>query len=569
MPKIVTVAEMRAIEAATDATGTSYAAMMDRAGRAVADLVIAKLADLPDALVLVLVGPGNNGGDGLVAGRLIAEESDAEVAFYLLKPRAADDANFAKVEQAGLSCTKADTDPDGDTLRALLTNADVIVDALLGTGARLPVKGKMAALLNEAGRVISTRRKAPPKNSTTYRTPAAPRAADTVSLPIVIAVDCPSGLDCDTGAADPLTLNADDTITFAAVKVGHVSFPGAAKLGRLHVADIGTPPDLAELTAINTEMSDGPAVRVLLPHRPVDGHKGTFGKALLIAGSLNYVGAPALAALAAYRAGTGWVTVGAPGPVVSLLAPQVTEATWLLLPHDMGVLAEKAADIVRKEMSAYSAMLLGPGWGQEKTTGIFLQELLRPDVVESKRAIGFVHNETDADPADTDVDLPPLVIDADGLNLLAGMEDWPSALPAGSILTPHPGEMARLCGVAPDALPSDRIELARARAAAWDCVVVLKGAHTVVAAADGRVRVMPFASSALATAGTGDVLAGTIVALRAQGLPPFDAAAAGAYLHGLAGEMSAGLLGTPASVVASDVGDMLPEALALVSEAVT
>jgi NAD(P)H-hydrate epimerase len=253
--------------------------------------------------------------------------------------------------------------------------------------------------------------------------------------------------------------------------------------------------------------------------------------------------------------------------LIPILAAQIAEATWLHLPHDMGVIAAGAVEILLKEIEPYTALLLGPGWGKEKATAEFLEALLGGERADARRrSIGFLAGDAEVNDDTPGAALPPLVIDADGLNLLAEMENW--TLPADSILTPHPGEMARLCGVERDAVQQNRVEMARERAAAWRCVVVLKGAYTVVAAPDGRVCMMPFATSALATAGTGDVLAGAIVGLRAQGLSAFDAAVVGAYLHGLAGEMATEALGTPASVVAGDVGEMLIEALSVVEAAV-
>ena len=566
MPKIVTVEQMRAIEAATDAAGVSYAEMMDRAGRAVADLVIERLGGRPEPHVVVLVGPGNNGGDGLVAGRLIAEEIDAEVDFYLLKPRPDDDDNLAKLVAAGLAVAEADDDDDWSVLRELIWTADVIVDALLGTGTRLPVKGTLAELLTVVREALAERAAAA-ADVFTFNTPGEPRVNWDNGRPLVVAVDCPSGLDCDTGEVDPVTLPADDTVTFAAVKTGQIRFPGAGLLGQLHVAGIGTPADLDLLRDIDLELADALTVRALLPPRPRDGHKGTFGKALIVAGSANYVGAAALAAVAAYRVGTGWVTVAAPQPVVPMLASRITEATWLYLPHDMGVLAPQAAEVLRKELEPYQAMLLGPGWGQEKATAEFLAELLGPERAKGKRAMGFIQGQPAHAHENSPAPLPSLVIDADGLNLLAQLDDWPALTPPGTILTPHPGEMARLCDLDHAAVEADRLALARERAAAWGCVVVLKGAHTVVSAPDGRVCVMPFATSALATAGTGDVLAGAIVGFRAQGLEPFEAAVAGAYIHGLAGLEAAGRLLSERSVTAGDVRDSLALALAMVESA--
>ncbi|MEP0763897.1 MAG: NAD(P)H-hydrate dehydratase, partial [Chloroflexota bacterium] len=309
---------------------------------------------------------------------------------------------------------------------------------------------------------------------------------------------------------------------------------------------------------------DAAEVRARLPQRPRDSHKGTFGKAMVVAGSLNYTGAAYLAAAAAYRAGAGLVTVGAPQIIVPVLAGMLPEATWLLLPHDLGVINEAAVKVLRTELAGYSALLLGPGFGREDVTGEFLRELLRPqEEVRHSRAIGFVPNEPAGETARPATDLPPLVIDADGLNLLAAMDDWPRLLPPGTILTPHPGEFARLARLEREDVQANRIPLAQAKAAEWNCVVVLKGAFTVVAAPDGRTAVEPFATSALASAGTGDVLAGAIAGLLAQGLAPFDAALCAGWLHGMAGVRAAGLLETAISVTAGDVLELLPDALAL------
>ena len=199
-------------------------------------------------------------------------------------------------------------------------------------------------------------------------------------------------------------------------------------------------------------------------------------------------------------------------------------------------------------------MLLGPGLGRERETVAFVEHLLSG--VGRRRRLGFVRTEDSEAPPPT---LPPLVIDADGLNILAGMEDWPDRLPPASVLTPHPGEMARLMGTTTSEVQADRVAVAQSQAAAWGQVIVLKGAHTVVSAPDGRTAIAPFANPGLATAGTGDVLAGTIVALRAQGLDAFEAAAAGAYLHGLAGDLTRAEVGT-AGMTAGDVLARLPQA---------
>ncbi len=566
MVKIVTVDEMRAIEQRADAAGVSYDQMMDQAGRALADRVLALLADRPAARITVLVGPGNNGGDALVAGRLIAEESDHEVSFYLYKARDEDDRVFAPVRKAGLFVAEAASDQRYRVLKNLIHTSQVIIDGLLGIGLRLPIKGELADFMDAVQKAIAAARQ--PESSRSYQTPAEP-AAWTEAGPYIIAVDCPSGLDCDTGAVDPVAIKADETVTFIAAKPGQVLFPGAGMVGTLHIADIGVPPKLYK--DISLEIPTGADIRALLPTLPPDAHKGTFGKVMIVAGSLNYTGAAAMAASAAYRAGAGLVTVGAPQPIVPILAAQVPEATWLLLPHDMGVIDEKAADILLKELEGYNALLMGPGWGREQTTQDFLRAILSVDFHQHpRRPISFVPTASgpESGTAGHAPVLPPLVIDADGLNLLSDIEDWWRLLPPQTILTPHPGEMARLTGLSREEVQQNRIRLAREKAKAWNCVVVLKGAHTVIAGPGGRTAVLPFAEPALATAGTGDVLAGAIAGLLGQGLAPLDAAIAAAYLHGLAGKYAAAELNTARSVIAHDVLNKLSQAISTVEHTV-
>jgi ADP-dependent NAD(P)H-hydrate dehydratase / NAD(P)H-hydrate epimerase len=579
MIKIATVEEMRAIEAAADKAGVSYAQMMDNAGRAVANRVKQIAEEFPEPRVAVLVGPGNNGGDGLVAGRLIAEETKATVTFFLVQPRDDKDDNFAKVKAANLLVVDAPTDSEQGyrVLRTMVANADVIVDALLGTGSKLPIKGEMEKVLRQVHKALADRESDRPRPG--FTTPERPTAG-TARGPVFVAVDMPTGLNADTGDLDPHALYADETITFEAAKPGHVTFVGADAVGVLHVAPLSLPEKLKERDHIKRTLVDAPTVRRLLPERPASANKGTFGRALIAAGSLNYIGAPALAAQAAYRVGAGLVTVAAPQVIVPVVASHIAEATWILLPHDMGVINEAAIAVLRKEMATYSAMLIGPGLGQEDATREFMDGLLvrEKKTVRTHRPLGFATGIAEAIGAPDDEEtekLPPLVVDADGLNLLAKMDEWWTRLPARTILTPHPGEMARLTKIEADGdnspvevVQSNRLGLAASSAAKWKCVVVLKGAHTVVADPDGRVAVIPFANAALARAGTGDVLAGAIVGYLAQGLDPFDAAVAGAYVHGYAGELAATYVGTKASVVAGDVVTTLADAISAVEAAV-
>jgi hydroxyethylthiazole kinase-like uncharacterized protein yjeF len=566
MPKIVTTEQMRAVEQASDQKGHTYADMMERAGRAVVERVKQLVVGIPEPRVAILVGPGNNGGDGLVAGRILAQElNGASVSAFLLKKRGDDDAVFVTAREAGVFMADVQNDkPAGyRVLQNLIANADVVIDALFGTSLRLPIRGDASKVLQTVNKALNLRQSE--RAVPAFTTPAAISRNYSSSGPVIVAVDCPSGLDCDTGQIDKHTIPAHETITFAAAKPGLLTFPGAALVGRLHIGDIGLPDKLPEIDQIALTLVDAAEAGSRLPERPMDSHKGTFGKAMIVAGSLNYTGAAYLAAAAAYRAGAGLVTVGAPQIIVPTLAGMLPEATWILLPHNMGVLHEAAVKVLRKEIEGYRAMLLGPGFGREDVTGEFMRELLHPDEeIKHSRAIGFVPLDEETDQAGDDTSgLPPLVIDADGLNLLAGMDDWATLVPPGSILTPHPGEFARLAKLDTGDVQANRIALAQEKAAEWKTVIVLKGAFTVVAAPDGRTAVQPFATPALASAGTGDVLAGAITGLLAQGLEPYDAALAGAWLHGMAGIRAEDMAGTAASVTAGDVLDMLAGAYAL------
>ena len=295
--------------------------------------------------------------------------------------------------------------------------------------------------------------------------------------PAVQAVDVPSGLNCDTGAIDPVTLPADVTITLAFPKVGQLLFPGAGYVGELVVADIGIPRKLSK--DIVLEVSTPAWIQSLLPKRPMDGHKGTFGKVMVVAGSSNYTGAAYLAASAATRVGAGLVTLGIAGILHPILASKLSEATFLLLPHEMGTLIPEAAKPLKERLEGYDALLLGPGLGRDEKTIEFVARFLDLALPEKSR-LGFL--EPTAAGAGRESQLPPLVIDADGLNALAEIEGWPKVLRRPAVLTPHPGEMARLLDTTVADVKAKRIELARRAAQEWNVVVVLKGAHTIIAA---------------------------------------------------------------------------------------
>jgi len=261
-----------------------------------------------------------------------------------------------------------------------------------------------------------------------------------------------------------------------------------------------------------------------------------------------------LAARAAYRVGAGLVTLALPAAIHDVAASLLPEATHLLLPHSLGALNYDALDVIGSELPRYQVLLAGPGLGRDPATRELLAGLLGGDN-SAHRVIGFAPHKA----PELRLALPPLILDADGLNLLADLPDWPSRLPPGTILTPHPGEMARLTGKKVGHINAARLASAMEAAEAWRCTIVLKGAYTVVAGPTGEVWVSPFANAALATAGTGDVLAGTIAGLRAQGCSALEAAVCGVYLHGLAASIWSERQGK-AGLLASELGDLLPEA---------
>jgi NAD(P)H-hydrate epimerase len=353
-------------------------------------------------------------------------------------------------------------------------------------------------------------------------------------------------------------LRADLTVATGLIKRGLLQYPGRIYAGEIRVVEIGLPS--AHLEAIMSEKIDATRARALLPRRPDDAHKGTFGKVLVVAGSLQYPGAAGLASAGAARVGAGLVTLavgrsglGGPGRLPEITLQLLPEADW-------NALGEGAADEALKHLGDYQALLVGPGIGREEPTRLFLERLLGLDSPRHRGHIGFRIGVSAEKPVEKQrPELPPTVIDADALTLLSQIETWWEQLPRGRcVLTPHPGEMKRL--MAAEELDADSVKLAENAAKKWGQVVVLKGATTVVADMDGRSVVNDGGNAALATAGTGDVLAGAIAGLLAQGLVPFDAATLGVYLHSAAGRIVREDLGDMGAL-ASDLLPRLPKAI--------
>ncbi|MSQ24951.1 MAG: NAD(P)H-hydrate dehydratase [Dehalococcoidia bacterium] len=512
--KIVTVAQMRALEAAAGERGISTGQLMENAGLAVAQEIRAMLPAKFGGGIIVLAGPGNNGGDALVAASHL-QDWGIPTHVFLLAPRPEPDPVLDRARECAVRIVSLDDLRGPSLLSSALRSADIALDAALGTGASRPIAGPMRdallALAQERARRPSLR---------------------------IVALDIPSGLHAGTGARDDATPSADVTLCLGFPKQGLFRFPGAAKVGRLVMVDIGMPDGSG--TDISLEMMTSRWARALLPPRPLDANKGTFGKVMIVAGSAEYVGAATLACGGAIRAGAGLVTLAAPRSLIPAVAARLPEVTYLPLDERAwGVPAADAASRIAERLSGYDALLIGCGLGQGAAAAE-LMEALALNPLPS--------------PA------PALVLDADALNILAKTPQWWQRVAPNIIVTPHPGEMSRLTGVDTRAIQAGRIAAARQAAAAWRAVVLLKGAFTVVAAPDGAAMLCPHANPALATAGTGDVLAGVIASLLAQGLAPYAAAALGVFLHAHAGERVRQEIGD-AGVAASDLLAHLPGAL--------
>jgi NAD(P)H-hydrate epimerase len=518
--KLVTVDLMRGLEGDSEAHGVTVPMLMENAGLAVAQEVWLLLGTVADRAVLVLVGPGNNGGDGLVAARHL-HDWGAKVEVYLLKPRDAEnDDVYRRIVELGVPLRTAGDDPGFAALEEGLSRAEVVVDALLGTGsasAKRPIEGDLAEILRRLA------------------------AARDKPLPLqILAVDLPTGVDGDSGAADPLCVAADVTVALGHSKVGLHTLPAAGYTGRVEVVDIGIPPALSR--DLPLELMTDAWARALLPERPPAANKGTFGKVLVVAGSINYVGAASLACSAAGRVGAGLVTLACPQTIYPIMAAKLVEPTFLPLSDQEGFLTAEATHPVLQALSqGYKALLVGPGLGQSAYVRAFVRQLLPALPPEGPAGVR----------------LRAVIIDADGLNALAGADAWWEGLSVPIIVTPHPGEMSRLTGLPVADIQADRLGIALRQAARWGATVILKGAHTIVTAPDGRARISPFANPALASGGTGDVLAGAVAGLVAQALDPFDAAALGVYLHGRAAEKVRPELGE-AGLLASDLLPNLP-----------
>jgi ADP-dependent NAD(P)H-hydrate dehydratase / NAD(P)H-hydrate epimerase len=495
---------MRRVDAAAIRGGIPSAELMENAASALA-------ADFRRAwprarAVTVLCGPGNNGGDGLAAARLLAGAGLAVRVFTLRDPEAyrGDAAtNAARARAVGLTLESLATPRAAARLAEALAECDAIVDALFGTGLARP-------LLGLAARTVS---------------------AVNGSRRPVLSADLPSGLSSDTGALIGPAVAAARTVAFGAPKVCHVAFPARGRCGEVVVADIGISRETLCRTGSRLFLAEAADVRRLCPPRPREGHKGTFGRVAIVAGSRGKTGAAILAARGALRAGAGLVTVFCAESLEPAIVTALPEAMTMGLPEERGAIAERAAGPALEALRAFDAAVVGPGLSTAPGTVRFLRRLLRARL--------------------------PLVADADALNAFAGD---PSAFAGVSrVITPHPGEAARLLGTTTREIESDRLAAARRLARTSRATVLLKGAASLVARPRGEVSVNPTGTPLMAVAGSGDVLSGAIGAFLARGLAPGDAAVAAAWLHGASGERLAAILGD-AGLLASELADGIPAA---------
>ncbi|MEG1682580.1 MAG: NAD(P)H-hydrate dehydratase [Oscillospiraceae bacterium] len=505
---LATAEQMRRLDRiAIEERGIPSIDLMEAAARGLAEVALSALPDKPrKCSATILCGTGNNGGDGIAAARLL-HVAGLRVRVFLLgdydKMTADAKTMAARLSEYGLSLEIYH--PESFAMGNWLRASQVIIDAIFGVGLDRPITDPV-------------------------RTTAIARINEAEGC--VISADIPSGIDADSGRVLGCAVVADKTVTFTMPKPGHFGGKGGIHTGELTVWDIGLPTDLVKKEHFAAQTIDRETAGQLLPLRKPDGHKGDFGKVEIWAGSVGYTGAPVLAARAATRSGCGLVSLGVPASIYQIAAGKCMEEMPYPLPDTEGMLSERALQKITEKAAACDAVLLGPGLGGGQETAQLVRTLV----------------ET----------LPqPLVLDADGINALAGhIDSLDKRRGRVTILTPHDGEFARLTGEASD---ENRLTSARDFAKEHGCILVRKGHNTIVATPDGRVFLNTTGGSGLAKGGSGDVLAGVLVSLLAQGMEPGSAAALAVWLHGRAGDLAQAAL-TAYGMTPMDVIGRLPAA---------
>ncbi len=524
--KIVTADEMRGLDAETfTRLGVPSRAIMEVAGFRVASFIAEHLGPATSSDVVIIAGPGNNGGDGYVVARYLRKSGiSARVISTIVPDRLSGDARLAFEawkSSGGETTNWPDSGREVKESAALIASAGVVVDAIYGTGFHGELDEKTAAIVV----AINTVRDAGGK---------------------VVAIDVPTGVDSTTGRTSTISVQATTTIALQCLKVGHVLFPGSRHCGNIVVAEIGIETERSETAVSNIHLiSTESAAASLRIHfgENAEKHKGGRGHVLVVGGSAGHYGAPKMSALAALKAGAGLVTLLLPKSGSAKASKEVLELMCASLPESSeGDFSAQAAPLIQKHLTGKDALIVGPGLGVGAGSAAVLDACLRSA-------------------AEMNI---PMVIDADGLNILAkcskeDQQKFKMLFRGRAIITPHPGEMARLIHAEIDGVQEDRLGIARRASSDWNCTTVLKGARTIIAGVERREFVNPAATEVLATAGSGDVLSGIIGALCARGYEPLEASKLGVFVHGHVGELleARGGLG----VIASNLIDAIPEVL--------
>lgn len=515
--KLVTGHEMKLLDQqAIEAFGIPGIVLMENAGIRVVEAINHYFqGQILGKRIYIFAGKGNNGGDGLVIARHLANFGADVKVFLACKPEELKgDAriNYDIVRHLALNIYTIDTDKDMQRADIALTYADLIVDALFGTGFRGSASGMMADLIN----LINDSGKP------------------------VLAVDIPSGLEADTGQIYGPCVKADVTVTFGYPKLGLCLEPGAQYVGRLWLADISLPANLKDATVKNHLITQEQVVQ-WLPMREAGGHKGTFGHVLVIGGSEGMSGAVYLASQAALRAGAGLVTAAIPQSLNPVMEMKTSEVMTRPLPEtEEHSISMEALPTLLNLAKKCDAVVMGPGLSRNSNTLSLVRNFLSSVA-------------------------KPVVVDADALMALAEDPVFKPNPQATLVLTPHPGEMARLMGLSTKEVQNNRLNMVRTCAAKWNGVAILKGAKTLVADAQGQVYLNITGNSGMGTAGSGDVLAGMVGSFLAQGMAPLKAAATAVYSHGLAGDLGAEKLGER-SLMATHLLQFLSPALKMLEE---
>jgi ADP-dependent NAD(P)H-hydrate dehydratase / NAD(P)H-hydrate epimerase len=482
--------------------------LMENAGKVCAEEIISRFGACPEPRSVIFAGKGNNGGDGFVIARLLMERGWQVTVFVLANAdEIKGDARTNLDRLTDLPPIFCVDQGDLDRCGPPLGEATVVIDALLGTGLKSEVKGIFAEAVN----MINSAKRP------------------------VVSVDIPSGIDSANGRVLGCAVRPDLTVTFALAKLGHILYPGAEFCGRLKIADIGIPAEIAA-SAEGYEFLDAHTIRPMMKRRSRITHKGDCGHCLIVAGSTGKSGAAAMAANSAVRAGAGLVTLAAPSAINQILEIKTTEAMTLPLPDDgSGFLGNGAKGSIYEALAGKTVVALGPGISRRPETARLIREL------------------------SVSIKLP-MIIDADGLNAIS--EDTGLLLRRQSdtvILTPHPGEMGRLAGLSSSQVEQDRIGVAMAFAVKYGVFLILKGARTIIAAPDGSVAINGSGNPGMASGGMGDVLTGAIAAFVAQGYDPYTACRLGVFIHGYAADLVAAEKGE-IGISATDVQERLPYA---------